>query len=133
MRIYSAVVSDVVPVGFADLSQAAEKLPGEEITDMRARLKVHEGAGSGLAGAIRFSGAIQTAPLLPSIKVEVVVSPWSAGRTEVAIQPVTNLGHLESLRAARFFKAARSILPHLIERLYAELPVEVPAPVQLAA
>lgn len=133
MEIYSAVISDVVPAGFADLAEAAERLPGLEVTEARTRLKVHGRAGTGFAGAIRFSGTLQTAALLPSIKVEVVVSPWSAGRTEVAIQPMTNLGHLDSLRAARFFKAARSVLPLVIDRLFSELPVEVPAPARLAA
>lgn len=134
MTIYSAVVSQVVPVGFADLARAAQELPGQEITEDRTRLKVHGGFGTGVPGAIHIGGTLRTtSALLPSMKVEVVVSPWSAGRSEVAIQPITNLGQLDSLRANRFYKAARSILPMVIDRLSAELPVEVPATVQLAA
>ena len=134
MQVCSAVVTQVVPVGFADLAQAAGELPGQELTDDRIRLKVHGPAVTGLAGAIRVAGTLRsTAALLPSVKVEVVVSPWSTGRSEVAIQPVTNLGRLDSLRAKRFFKAARSILPVVIDRLNAELPVEVLAAPQLAA
>src|SRR5262245_13836199 len=112
MKVYSAVVSEVVPVGFADLAQAADKLPGQELTEDRTRLNVHDRVGTGLAGAIRFSGTLRpTSALLPSMKVEVVVSPWSAGRSEVSIHPVSKLGSFDSLRANRFFKAARSILP----------------------
>jgi hypothetical protein len=134
MKIYSAVVSEVVPVGFADLAQAADELPGMEITADRARLKVHGRLGTGLAGASRFAGTLRTtSPLLPSLKVEVVVSPWSPGRSEVAIEPITNLGELDSLRANRFYNAARSVLPEVIDHLFAELPVEAPAALPLAA
>jgi len=134
MKIYSAVVSQVVPVGFADLAQAADKLPGMEMTGGRARLRVHDRVGTGLAGAVRFGGTLRTAsPLLPSVKVELVVSPWSAGRSEVAIHPITNLGPLDSMRSNRFFESAPSVLAAAIGRLYEQLPVEVPAAVELAA
>jgi hypothetical protein len=134
MKIYSAVVSEAVPVGFADLAQAADQLPGQDFTEGRSRLTVHGRVGTGLAGAIHFAGTLHTASaLLPAMKVEVVVSPWSTGRSEVAIHPITKLGQLDSLRANRFFKSARSVLPVLIDRLNAELPVEVPAPLQLVA
>jgi hypothetical protein len=134
MNVYSAVVSETVRAGFADLAQAAGKLSGQELTQDRASLTVHGPIGTGLAGAIRFSGTLRTSsPLLPSVKVEVVVSPWSAGRSEVAIHPITHLGDLDSFRAKRFFNAARSILPLVIDRLSAELPVEAPVPLSLAA
>lgn len=134
MTIYSSVFSEVLPVGFADLAQAADELPGKEITKDRTRLQIHGPVGTGIAGALRFGGTLRTSSaLIPSVKVEVVVSPWSAGRSEVAIHPMTNLGQLDSLRTKRFFKAARSILPVLVDRLYAEIPVEVPAAVELAA
>ena len=45
MKVYSPVVSQVVPVGFADLAQAADELPGQELTDDRVRLKVHGRVG----------------------------------------------------------------------------------------
>jgi hypothetical protein len=134
MKIYSQVVSQVVPVGFADLAQAAQELPGQEITEHRIRLKVHGPAGTGLVGAVHFAGTLRTpSALLPSTKVEVVVTPWSADRSEVAIHPITNLGQLDSRRARRFYQAAGSILPVVIDRLYGELSVEVPARVELAA
>lgn len=132
MKIYSAVVSRVVPVGFADLAQAAEELPGREVVKDRTWLKVKGGLGTGLVGAIRLGGTLRTSSLLRPVKVEVVVSPWSAGRSEVAIQPVTNLGQFDSLRTRWFLKAAHSLLPLVIERLYAELRVEAPATVELA-
>ena len=133
MKIYSAVVSQVVPVGFADLAQAADALPGTEIAGGRSRLTVEGHAGTGLAGAIRLSGTLRTSPLLPSVRVELVVSPWSAGRSEVAVHPITNLGPLDSMRSNRFFESARSVLGAAIDRLYEQLPVEVPAAVELAA
>jgi hypothetical protein len=133
MTIYSAVVSEVVPVGFRDLAQVADRLPGREFTDGHARLNVQGPVGYGLAGAIRFAGELKTSALLPSVKVEVVISPWSATRSEVAIHPVSNLGHFDSLRANRFFKAARSIVPLVVDHLAAELPVEAPVKLALAA
>ena len=133
MDIRSAVVSQVVPVGFADLAQAAELLPGAEITEGRMRLKVGSGVGSGLAGAVRFAGTLRTSALVPPVKVEVVVSPWSAGHSEVALHPVTNLRRLDSLRAERFYKAALSILPALIERLGSGDPAEAAAVLEMAA
>jgi hypothetical protein len=134
MKIYSAVVSQVVPVRFADLAQAAETLPGLEFSEDRARLQIHGSAGAGLAGAVRYRATLRTtAALLPPMKVEVVVSPWSAGRSEVAIQPLTRLGQLDSLRSHRFFKAARAVLPAVIDRLSTDVPVAAPAEVRLAA
>lgn len=134
MKVYSAVVSQVVPVGFADLAQAVGGLSGQELAEDRIQLKVDGCVDAGLAGAIRLAGTLRTtAALLPPMKVEVVVSSWSAGRSEVAIHPITKLGHFDSLRAKRFFKGARSILPVVIDRLNAGLPVELPAAVKLAA
>lgn len=134
MTIHTAVVSQVVPVGFADLAQAAEQLPGCEITEDRVRLKVDAPVGTGFVGAIRFAATLRTpTALLPPLKVEVVVSPWSTGRSEVSIYPMANLGQFESLRATRFFKAARAVLPAVIDRLRSGLPAQVPAAVELVA
>ena len=131
---YTAVVSQVAPAGFADLAQAAEELPHGELTDGRVRLSIHGQAGKSLPGMVRLAGTLRTNSLiLPWARVEVVISPWSAGRSEVAIHPITHLGRTDSLRSRRFFEAARSILPQLIERLDAELRVEVPAVPALAA
>lgn len=117
MDIRSAVVSQVVPVGFADLAEAADLLPGAEVSQGRNRLKVEAPLGAGLAGAVRFGGSLRTSALLPAIKVEVVVSPWSAGHSEVAIHPVTGLRRLDSARAERFYRSALSVLPALIDHL----------------
>jgi hypothetical protein len=133
MNVYSAVVAQVVEVEFADLVRAADELPGQEFTAGRARLTVHDVVGTGLAGAIRFGGTMRRSPLLPALKVEVVVSPWSADRSEVAIQPISELGRLDSIRANRFFSAARSIVPAVVDHLNAELPVEAPVALSLAA
>ena len=133
MQIHSSVVPQVVPVGFADLAHAADRLPGSVVAEGDTRLEVEGRAGLGLADAVRFRGTLRTSALLPPLKVEVVVSPWSAGKSEVAIHPVTNLHRLDSLRAKRFFKAALSILPVLVDRLSAEVAAEVPAVLELAA
>ena len=133
MEIHTSVVSQVVAVGFADLAQAADLLPGSEVTQGRTRLKVGKSAGPGLAGAVRFDATIRTSPVVPALRVEVVVSPWSAGRSEVAIHPVTGLGQLDSLRTKRFVRAALSVLPGLIDRLIAGVPVETPSTLELAA
>jgi hypothetical protein len=131
---YTAVVSQVVPIGFADLAQAAEELTRGEVTDGRVRLSIHGQAGTSLPGMVRLAGTLRTnSLLLPWAKVEVVISPWSAGRSEVAIHPVTPLGQVGSLRSGRFFEAARSILPEVLGRLDAGLPVEAPAVPALAA
>lgn len=132
MDIRSAVVSQVVPVGFADLAEAADLLPGVEVTRGRTRLRVETPLGTGLAGAVRFGGSLRSSALLPSIRVEVVVSPWSAGHSEVAIHPVTNLRRLDSQRAERFYRAALSVLPVLIDRLGSAATTEA-AVLELAA
>jgi hypothetical protein len=134
MKIHSSVVSQVVPVGFADLAQAADFLPGTEVAGDRARLMIHGHAGTGLAGAVRFDATLRTTSLLiPWVKVELVVSPWSAGRSEVAVHPISNLGPLDSMRSNRFYESARSILAPVIDRLSRQLPLEVPVPAELAA
>ena len=132
-QILSSVVPQVVPVGFADLAQAADRLPGTAVAAGDTRLEVGGRSGAGFADAVRYRATLRTSALLPSLKVEVVVSPWSAGKSEVAIQPVTNLRRLDSLRAKRFFKAALSILPVLVEHLLAGAPAEAPAVLELAA
>jgi len=134
IEIHSAFVSQVEKIGFADLAEAADELAGRELTSGSARLNVGERCGTGLAGAVCYSGTLRTGSLLiPSVKVEVVVSPWSAGRSEIGIRPLTRLGQAESLRANRFYNAARAILPDLIEELRAHLPQDSSAGLVLAA
>jgi hypothetical protein len=133
MKVYSPVVSQVVPVAFADLAPWADQLPGQELAGDQARLQLHGRIGPGLAGAVRYSGSLRTAGLLPSMKVELVVSPWSAGRSEIAIHPIANIAQLDSLRSKRFLKAAKAVLPSVVDHLNAELPLEAPAALKLAA
>jgi hypothetical protein len=131
---YTEVVSEVVSAGFADLAQAAEELPHSELSDGRARLSIHGEAGRSLPGVVRLAGTLRTgALLLPRVKVEVVISPWSAGRSEVAVHPLTHVGQIDSLRSSRFFDAARSVLSLVIDRLEQGLPADVPVVAALAA
>jgi hypothetical protein len=133
MKAYSAVVSQVVGVGFEDLAKAAEELPGSDVAEGQVRLEVRGRVGTGLAGGIRFGGTLRTTSWLPPVQVEVVVSPWSAGCSEVAIHPISNIGQLDSRRANRFYEAARSVLPLVVDYLNVELPSKAPAALALAA
>ena len=134
IEIHSAFVSQVEPLGFADLADAVDELPGQAIAAGRARLNIRERSGSGLAGAVCYRGTLRTGSVLvPSVKVEVVVSPWSAGKSEVGIRPLANLGHTDSFRANRFYSAARSVLPALVDELRARLPEESDSAMALAA
>lgn len=131
---YTAVVSQIAPAGFADVAEAAEGWPRSEVAEGGVRLSVHGQAGKTLPGMVRLAGTLRTGSLvLPRARVEVVISPWSAGRSEISVHPITRLGRIDSLRSGRFFEAARSILPKLIERLDAELPAQAPAVPALAA
>jgi hypothetical protein len=125
--IQSSFVSQVAPIGFADAAGAADDLTGLSVTAGRTRLEVQERVGNGWAGAIWYSGVLYTGSvLIPAVKVDVVLSPWSAGRTEVGIRPLGRLGRLDSARARRFFDAAWSVLPPLVDRLSVTEPVSVP-------
>ena len=127
--IHSSFVSQVAEIGFADGADALEGLAGSRIGTGPVRLEVGERIGTGLAGAVWYSGVLRTGSLLiPSVKVDVVLSPWSAGRTEVGIRPLTRLGRFDSLRATRFFNAAWPVLGQLTARLGATPPVKVPTP-----
>jgi hypothetical protein len=75
---------------------------------------VGEQLADGFNGARRFSGSLHFAgPLVRNFEVEVMVSPWSADQSEIAIRPVSHPGHPESRRAKRFLQAAWSVLPEL--------------------
>lgn len=131
--IQSTFVSQVAHLGFADAIDAADRMVGQEITAGRARLHITARVGDGLAGAVWYSGTLKTgSSLIPSVRVDVVVSPWSAGRTEVGIRPLSRVGRTDSLRARRFFDAAWAVVPQLADELarVAETPV---APVLVAA
>jgi hypothetical protein len=124
--IQSTFVSQVADLGFADALDAAERLVGQEIAVGRARLDIRGRLGDGLAGAVWYAGTLRTgSSLIPSVRVDVVISPWSAGRIEVGIRPLSRIGGAESLRANRFFDAAWAVVPSLADQLaqLAEAPV----------
>ena len=130
--IQSTFVSQVADLGFADAVDAADRMVGQEITVGRTRLNISARLGDGLAGAVWYAGTLRTgSSLIPSVRVDVVISPWSAGRTEVGIRPLSRIGRAESLRAQRFFDAAWSVVPVLADELaqVAEAPVTPMLPV----
>jgi hypothetical protein len=132
--VQSTFVSQVAAIAFADAAAAADDLTGLDITAGRVRLEIHERSGNSPAGAVRYSGVLRTgSALIPSVKVDVVLSPWSAGRTEIGIGPLSRLGRSDSFRTSRFFTAAWSVLPVLIDRLEIRRPVEPPAGLPVAA
>ncbi|HWE54213.1 MAG TPA: hypothetical protein VG435_01800 [Acidimicrobiales bacterium] len=131
--IRSTFVGHTAQVGFADAVDAADRLIGTEISVGSARLLVKERIGEGLAGAAWYSGVLRTgSKLVPSVRVDVVVSPWSSGRVEIGIRPLGRLGGVESLRAGRFFHAAWALLPSLTAAL-SDQPERRSAPVEVAA
>jgi hypothetical protein len=135
-KISSTFVSQVAPVGFADAADAVEQLSGQEIESGRVRLSVQDRIGEGLAGAVWYSGVLHTGSILiPAVKVDIVVSPWSAGRTEIGLRPLSRIGQATSLRASRFFDSAWALLPELVDQIAAKVPTgtEVPARVSMAA
>ena len=133
-EIHSAFVSQVEPVEFELLSRAFDGLAGAEVTAGRATLQVGAPTGTGFAGTVYYSGTLRTGSLLvPSVKVEIVVSPWSSTRSEIGIRPLTHLGSFDSLRSNRFYSAARSVLQAVFNQLRSGLPAEVSTDLELAA
>jgi hypothetical protein len=127
--IISTFVSHVVPLGFADAADAADRLAGTDVTAGRVRLEVKERIGDGFAGAVWYRGVLHgSGALLPPVRVDIVVSPWSAGRTEVGLRPLSRIGRADSFRAGRFFAAAWAILPRFTEELAARRATGAPAP-----
>jgi hypothetical protein len=132
--IQSTFVSQVAPLGFADAIDAADRLVGQEISVGGTRLQVHARLGDGLAGAVWYSGTLRTGSgLIPSVRVDVVISPWSAGRIEVGLRPLSRIGRAESLRARRFFDAAWAVVPELAGELARVAETPVAAVLQVAA
>lgn len=132
--IHTSFVSQNVPVGFADAAEAVERLNGRSLAAGRARLEIGSRVGEGLAGAVWFTGLLHTgSPLMRSVAVDVVVSPWSAGRSEIGLRPLGRMGSISSARSRRFFDAAWSVLPQLVGALRSESLVETPVEVGAAA
>ena len=130
--IESSYVSQVARIEFSDAAGAADDLTGQEISAGRVRLEIHQRVRDGVPGAVSYQGVLRTgSALIPSVKVDVVLSPWSADRTEIGIRPLSRLGRSDSFRANRFFDAAWSVLPVLVDRVESRLPVEAPSPAGL--
>lgn len=133
-EIHSAFVSQVAPVGFADLAVAFDQLAGTEISAGKARLQIQGRTGSGFAQTVYYRGVLRTGSrLVPSVKVEIVVSPWSASRSEIGLRPLTHLGHFDSLRSNRFYQAARTVLSAVFDRVLTHVPEDDSAELVLAA
>jgi hypothetical protein len=134
-RITTSFVSQVSRLPFADALEAADGLAGREVTAGNVKLSIGDRIGDGLAGAVWYSGVLRTgSPILPSVRVDLVLTPWSAGRVEVGIRPLGRLGVAQSLRATRFFNAAWSVMPALVSALSTTVvPVPVPVPARAAA
>lgn len=134
IEIQSAYVSQVEPIEFGDLADAVGALSGEEITSGRARLQINERSGNGLAGAVYYLGTLRTgSPLIPTVKVEIVVSPWSSTKSEIGIRPLTHLGRFDSMRSNRFYSAARAVVQALFDQIFTDLLFEDSASLVLAA
>ena len=133
--ITSTFVSHVAPLGFADAVDTADRLVGTAITAGGARLEVGDRIGQGLAGAVWYEGVLKTgSALFPTVRVDIVVSPWSAGRTEVGLRPLSRIGRADSFRADRFFDAAWAVLPVLTDQVTTRtIETPVPADLQVAA
>lgn len=131
---YSNFVSLRVDLGFADAAEAAESLPGTTFTAAKHALTVKELALHTVDGQLSYSGVLHAAPgFLPGLPVEVVVSAWSAGRSEIGIRPLSRLGAPSSLRSLRFFRAAWAVLPEIIAELLATRSATTEAPGRLPA
>jgi hypothetical protein len=133
-EIHSAFVSQVAPMVFADALDSFSDVIGAEVVAGKSRLRVSGPIGTGFADARYFAGTLRTgSALIPSVKVEIVVSPWSAGRTEIGVRPLSSLGHLDSLRSNRFYRAAREVLAALLDRIGSDATVEETPELVLAA
>jgi hypothetical protein len=134
VEIQSAFVSQVEPIEFGELAGAVEVLSGQEIASGRSRLQINDRSGSGLAGAVYYRGTLRTgSPLIPTVKVEIVVSPWSSTKSEIGIRPLTNLGRFDSMRSNRFYSAARAVVQALFDQVFTDLSFEDSASLVLAA
>ncbi len=116
--IQTSFVSQTAPLGFADAADEAERLVGQTVTEGRARLEIGPRLGHEDGGAEWFAGLLHTGSRwFRPVPVDVVVSPWSAGRTEIGLRPLRRLGGFYSVRAGRFYQAAWAVLPRLVGRM----------------
>lgn len=111
-------VGSTIALGYADAAEAAERLPGRDIAAGSAHLVLGDGPAESLGSTLTLQGVLHTgSPLVRPVRVELVLSPWSASRTEVGIRPSSKLGHTESVRTRRYLDAAWTVLPRLIDAL----------------
>jgi len=116
--VVSSFVSQVTEVGFADASEGIEHLQGQTVVSGRARLEIGERVGDGLAGGSSYAGVLHTGSgLTRTVPVDIVVTPWSPGWTEIGLRPLGRIGGIESGRARRFYGAADAALSELVDRL----------------
>jgi len=128
----SEFVSQVVEVGFADAADQIDRLSGQTLAAGPARLEIGARLGHGLAGAIWYEGVLDTGSRWArKITVDVMVTPWSAGRTEIGLRPLGRLGDAEGARARRYYTAAVPVVEQLAAGL-TPAPVETPVPDQVA-
>ena len=133
-EIHSAFVSQVVEAAFPDVADAFGQLAGTQTSSGKTRLHIQDRTGTGFAGTGYYRGVLRTgSALVPTVKVEIVVSPWSATRSEIGIRPLSNLGRFDSLRSERFYRAARSVLAPVLARVLASIPAGDSTELVLAA
>jgi hypothetical protein len=120
-----------------DAVRDLETLAGHEITAGSARLAIGQRVGNGddAFGYVGFEGHLHTgSALVPALKVEIVVTPWSSTRTEIGVRP---LGRLGRLRTDRFLRAAWPVVEALIAELQPHASPTalrvVPSPQRVAA
>jgi len=118
-EIQSSFVARTVELDYADALGALGGLIGQEIRAGSARLNIEKRGTGGLSGAASFSGRLHTGSLLvPSVPVDVVVSPWSATRVEFGISPLGRVGDgSSSYRLHRFFDAAWPLVDAVIDQV----------------
>lgn len=113
--IISSCVSDRGGFDLDDATEAVDTLVGQTIRAGTAQLVIGRRIADGIAGSACFTGRLRTgSTLLPSVAVDIVVSPWSTTRTEISVRPLGRLGRPGSLRHSRFFAAAWPVLDALI-------------------
>lgn len=120
-------VSNVAEVGYADAVEAMETRVGHEVVVGGVRLHLQVQTVDSVSGMTWMSGVLHTGSALSRpVKVDVVLSPWSAHRTEVGIRPISRTGAPDSLRTRRFLDAAWAVLPELTARVSEGRAVDAP-------
>lgn len=114
-QIRSNFVALTGEFGYPEALEAVEHLAGQEITAVPARLTVGERVGNAAFGGTWFSGRLHAgSPYVPSVAVDIVVTPWSSERTEIGIRPLARMG---SFRTARFLRAAWPVTEALLDEV----------------